>query len=330
MISPAIRALRERFAQAEIAILARPWVLDTLAGNPFFDRLIPYENPGRHAGLLGRVRLARELRRQKFDLAVLFQKAFDAAFLAALAGIPIRVGHDTDRRGFLLTERISVNAATERMHHVDFFLEVALACGCVPGSREPFFYLSDADRRWAAEFLRQAGTAPGARLVTIHTGGSKAPRAWHADRFAALARRLSGKHDLAPVIVGDAGDLAAARMVKESVPAAVIAAGASSVRGMAALIEASSLFVGNDSGPMHIAGALGTPVVGIFGPGIPEKTAPRGERIRFEAVTRRFPCAPCRQNFFRECEPASSGKPYCLEEIDVESVAAACDRVLRG
>ncbi len=151
MISPAIRALRERFPGAEIAILARPWVCDALAANPFFDRLIPYEVPGRHGGLPGRLRLVRELRKDRFDLAVLFQKAFDAAFLAAAAGIPIRVGHDTDHRGLLLTDRVPITPGSARRHHVDFFLEVAIACGCVPSSTVPFFSLSDEDRAWAED-----------------------------------------------------------------------------------------------------------------------------------------------------------------------------------
>src|SRR5262249_31302301 len=127
MISPAVKALRERFTGAEIAILARPWVLDALAANPFFDRLIPYESPGRHAGLFGRLRLAAQLRRDRFDMAVLFQKAFEAAFLAKAAGIPVRVGHATDRRSWLLTDRVPVTPESELRHHVDFFLEVAEA-----------------------------------------------------------------------------------------------------------------------------------------------------------------------------------------------------------
>ena len=85
MISPAIRALRERFRGAEIAILARPWVCDALAANPFFDRLIPYEAPGRHGGLTGRLRLARELRRGRFDLADDIARPLGRQFLAALA-----------------------------------------------------------------------------------------------------------------------------------------------------------------------------------------------------------------------------------------------------
>lgn len=350
MISPAVKALRERFTSAEIAILARPWVLDALAANPYFDRLIPYESPGRHAGLFGKARLAAALRRNRFDMAVLFQKAFEAAFLAKAAGIPVRVGHDSDRRGWLLTDRIPVTPESNRRHHVDFFLEVAEACGCTPTTRDPFFVLADEDRAWAEGFLdgasregdratARAAPAPaplGAGdagvvrrpFVAIHPGGSKTPRAWHASRFAELARTLAEERGLVPLVVGDAGDAAAGEDIARAVPGTLIAAGRTTVRRMGALIERSALFVGNDSGPMHIAGAVGTPTVGIFGPGTPEKTSPRGGSGAFEAVTLRFPCSPCKQNFFEECDPAPSGKPYCLENIDVATVLAASRRVL--
>ena len=342
MISPAIRALRETFAHAEIAILARPWVCDALAANPYFDRLIPYEVPGRHSGLAGRLRLALELRRRRFDLAVLFQKAFDAAFLAAAAGIPVRVGHETDRRGFLLTDRVPVGPWSAWRHHVDFFLEVAVACGCKPASCRPFFILADEDRSWAEAFLHEAAgqlerggitRIPGARrqpehLVAIHAGGSKGPRAWPAGRFAELAARLFELKGLVPLVVGDAGDLPAGTEIVRAVPRALLAAGRTSVRQMGALIERCRLFVGSDSGPMHIAAALGVPTVGIFGPGMPEKTAPREAPGGFEAVSLRYPCSPCRQDFFHECDPAPSGKPYCLEEITVDRVASASLRLL--
>ena len=103
MISPAMRAIRRQFPLAVITLLAKPWVLNALRGCPFFDRLIEYDREGLHAGLSGRLRLIRFLRRERFDLAFLFQKAFEAAFLARVAGIPVRIGFSTDRWGWLLS-----------------------------------------------------------------------------------------------------------------------------------------------------------------------------------------------------------------------------------
>lgn len=323
MISPAIRALRERFARAEIAIVAKPWVLDALSANRSFDRLIPFEDPGRHAGPLGGLRLALELRRERFDLAVLFQKAFEAALIARLAGIPVRVGVAADRRGWLLTHAVPPTPLRTLRHHVDQFLDVAVAAGCRPESRVPTFAMTAEDLAWSDRFL-----PAGERWVALHPGGSKAPRAWSTQRYAELARQLDRDEGLRPVVVGGPEDLAAGQVIAAAVPRSLVAAGATTIRQMGALIHRATLFVGNDSGPMHIAGAVGTPGVGVFGPGAPEKTAPVAPTVPFEAVTLRFACSPCRQKFFRECEPSPAGKPYCLESLDVARVMEACRRVL--
>jgi len=92
---------------------------------------------------------------------------------------------------------------------------------------------------------------------------------------------------------------------------------------MAALVERCALFLGNDSGPMHVAAAVGTPTVAVFGPGVPTKTAPYVPEDRRREVTRSYPCAPCRQDFFRECSPAPSGKPWCLESVGPDEVLQA-------
>jgi ADP-heptose:LPS heptosyltransferase len=100
---------------------------------------------------------------------------------------------------------------------------------------------------------------------------------------------------------------------------------------MAALIAHCRLLIGNDSGPMHVAAALGVPVVAIFGPGDPDRSAPYaapGSSVKIVAITRRYPCAPCRQAFFQECYPSPAGKPMCLESVGVEEVVRAAREVL--
>ena len=106
------------------------------------------------------------------------------------------------------------------------------------------------------------------------------------------------------------------------------AVGQGGIGRMAALVERCDLLIGNDSGPMHVAAATGTPTVAIFGPGAPWKTAPYVPLERRREVTRSFACAPCRQDFFRECDPAPSGKPWCLESIPAEDVVGAALELL--
>jgi len=328
MISPAVRAVRARYPRARIAILAKSWVLDTLRGSPDYDDLIEYDQAGRHGGLQGRMRLAAELRRGRFDLALLFQKAFEAALLAFLARIPVRIGYATDGRTALLTHPISL--PPEGTHHAELFAGLVRALGCDLADLSPIFHLDDAARARGAELLRTAGWDRGRTLIALHPGASKGPRAWHPERFAALAGRLAQSARAQIVLLGGPADREAAHLIASGAAATTLLmpVDTPSIKEMAAILERCRLFIGNDSGPMHVAAALGVPTVGIFGPGSPRLTAPIAPAPRLSIVDKRYPCSPCRQDFFRECSAAPSGKPFCLEEITVEEVVDAATTLL--
>lgn len=329
MISPAVRALRRRFQSASIAIVAKRWVLDALSGNPAYDELVEYDHEGAHRGLTGRLRLARRIREGgPVDLAVLFQKAFDAALMARLAGARLRVGYATDGRRFLLTHALPRPPADR--HHAEAFLDLARAVGCTEIDPLPSFHLGDRERSAAEAILARRGFGREPFLVALHPGASKEARAWHAERFGALAQRLRQRTGCRFVLIGAAGEQETLRRVRAGLPVADIV-GPDDAPGLlvaAALIARCRLFVGNDSGPMHLAAALGVPTIGLFGPGRPANTAPRGRPGTVLAIGRGYPCAPCRQDFFRECPPAPSGKPFCLEEIGVDEVEQAALRLL--
>jgi len=328
MISPAMRAIRAHFRDARIAILAKSWVLETLSGDPFYDELIEYDDGGRHRGAVGRLRLATLLRRRRFDLAILFQKAFDAAALACLAGARRRVGYATDRRSWLLTDALPL--PPPGTHHAEAFLGIARALGCPIADPRPAFHLREEDRREAAAILDRAGLFGHAPLVALHAGASKEPRAWHPDRFGLLGRRLVERHAARIVLLGSASERGLMDRIAASLPrqGAFLPEPALSLKTTGAILERCDLFVGNDSGPMHIAAALGVPTVAIFGPGSPGRTAPVAARAPVVAISRNYPCSPCRQDFFRECPPSPAGRPFCLEEISVEEVERAAAGLL--
>ena len=330
MISPAVRAIREHFRQARIAILAKRWVLDALRGSPTFDDLIEYDSEGAHRGPVGRLRLARPLRRQRFDLAVLFQKAFDAAAIAVLAGARLRVGYATDRRSMLLTHALAPPPADT--HHVDAFLGLARALGCPVGDPRPFFHLDAPARDAASAILGGAGSPDRSPLVALHPGASKEPRAWHPERFGILGRRVAEQAGARVALLGAPGEREILERTMTPIPPErrLLLPLDLSIKVVGAILERSDLFVGSDSGPMHVAAALGVPTVGIFGPGSPARTAPVGPPGRVVVIGKGYPCSPCRQEFFRECPPSPSGKPFCLEEIRVEEVEEASLRLLRS
>jgi lipopolysaccharide heptosyltransferase II len=278
MSLPAIRAVRERFPQAHIAVLARPWVADLYAREAAIDRVIPY--PGRSLALV------RQLRAQRFDCAILLQNAFEAALLARLAGIPRRIGYDRDGRGWLLTGAIPVPLPGEIPRHERFYyLELLRRAGII--DRLP---PSSAIRLtgWESNRGDTIGISPGAAY-----GNAKR---WLPERFAEAALRLGG-----PVAVfGSAAERAlcetVAGLIREAGGTVHNFAGETTLAEFIERAAACRLFLTNDSGAMHIASALGVPTVTIFGATDHTTTGPTGPLARI--VRQPVDCSPC---LLREC-----------------------------
>src|SRR6059036_1525134 len=176
MALPALRAVRKRFADAQVAIVARPYVADIYRDQEVCNQLIPYDPAGSHTGFSGRERLATELRAQKFDVALLLQNAFDAAWLAWRASIPERIGYGRDGRGFLLTHPVRVPKSNEIPPHEKFYyLELLRRAGWIDSLLdEPSItlYASEQNRRSAAEFLVASGARRDSLRIAIGAGAS--------------------------------------------------------------------------------------------------------------------------------------------------------------
>jgi heptosyltransferase-2 len=330
MAIPALEAIRRYHAHGEISILARPAVADLLSGQPFADRILVYDHRGRHRGWLGREKLIRELRNEKFDLAVLLQNAFEAAWLAWRAGIPERIGYARDGRGALLTKAIAVpKQGHDRQmfprHESQYYLELLRRVGWIESRREiaPIRAIQLAvpeQARAAAELtLRKAGARPGSWRCALAPGASYgAAKCWPAERFASLADRLISECDADVIFFGTGGEKEiAARIFSAMKFRAISLVGETSMRDLAALFSACSVFVGNDSGAMHVAAAAGLPVIGIFGSTDPEGTAPVTQQ--FTLVQEKVSCSPC---FLRRC-PVDH---RCMTRISVDSVFSAMRR----
>ena len=200
MALPAIRAVRKRFAEAEITILARPYVADIYRDQEICNQLISYDPKGLHAGFSGRERLAAEIRVQRFDVALLLQNAFDAAWLAWRAKIPERIGYARDGRSFLLTKALPVPRPGEVPAHEKFYyLELVRRAGWLDSvANESFIGLDvpDGKRRNAEEFLSKSGVRPGAPRVAIGAGASYgSAKCWASSRFAEVTNRLQSESD---------------------------------------------------------------------------------------------------------------------------------------
>src|SRR5712672_1868851 len=195
MAIPALEAIRRTHTAAEIAILARPGVADLYRDQPFANKIWEYENSGRHKGWWGREKLVGEVRRERFDLAVLLQNAFEAAWLAWRAGIPERIGYARDARALLLTKAVKVPQAGEIPPHESYYyLEMLRRAGWVESQQDiaPIRLQIAASARESAEVaLRRAGAKEGRWRCAIAPGASYgAAKCWPPERFAAVADRL--------------------------------------------------------------------------------------------------------------------------------------------
>lgn len=324
LMSPALEAIRHAWPDAHIGLLVRRHLAGAMRPNPNVDQVLEDEGGERLPRPFSTVAQASRLRRHRFDLAILFPRSFETALVAALARIPRRVGWVADGRGPLLTHGRRRTALDRRRHHLHQFLEVVSFAGCpLPAEPAISFHLGQDDRAAASELLREhAGRRP---VVAVHPGASKSPRAWHRERFAAAAQALvEDRGDGLVLLLGGPRERIDCARIAAAVSAPTLnLCGKTTIAQMAALLERSHLLLANDSGPMHLAAALGTPCVPVFGPGTPTRTAPPVGRELCRPVTLDFPCSPCRQKFFRECRPGPWGKPWCLEDLPVAQVVEA-------
>jgi heptosyltransferase-2 len=293
---PALEALRGRFPLAKISLLARPWVGGLFAGHPAVDRIIEYRAQDAHGGFRGRWRLAHELKERRFDLAVLFPNSMDAALIPWLAGIPRRIGYPTDGLRWLLTHSVSSRVAAGR-HQVERYLAIVRALG---GEGTPTLRLpvTEEARRRSGELLRQHGIAAAGVFVAMNPGSIYGTaKRWPADRFAAVADGLVESHGATILLVGSSRERPLLDQMAAHMRRPVMNLGGhTDLLTLLGLLERVHLLVSNDTGAMHVAVAVGTPVLAIFGPTDAVATGPLGHCARVVRVP--VPCSPC---LLREC-----------------------------
>ena len=321
MSIPALQALRASFPAAHIAILAKPWVAGLYGREPFCDELIAYDTRPGARGLSSKWKIARGLSERRFDCAVLLQNAFEAASVAFVAGIPERVGYRRDGRGLLLTRAIRVPAPGEIPRHQRFYyLELLKRAELISGyPQDGEIRLSGAPA--AAEQgrtrLQKAGisgpvigVSPGAAY-----GGAKR---WIPERFGEAAVQVARERKAAIAVFGSSEERDVCTLVQQIVEAAgqrcTNFAGNTALAEFIELAAACEVFLTNDSGPMHIASALGVPTVAIFGATDESATGPTGMHSR--VIRQPVECSPC---LLREC-PIDH---RCMKAVSAERVAEA-------
>ena len=326
---PAIQALFNSYPDAKISVAVRAPSHRLLEGHAAIDSI--YEIPsGGSIGFWDQTRFAKSLSKNNFDLGVAFPNSFKSALLLRLTGAKCRLGYNTEIRDVFLTHSVEKDDVVNKLHRVDYFLNI-LSPLKIKKMETRFMPTVKIDSRIKAkEVLADLNVRHGEFLVAIHPGGSKLPRRWHMERFGILCQKLLKEYDAKVVLLGDESEHDILKPIASFCPSdKVFCLTSLSLPESAAVISKCKIFIGNDSGMMHIAAMMNTPLVGIFGPGSPQTTGPFMDSDRFEIVTQNFPCSPCRQNFFNECKPSAHNKPYCIEDISVKDVMEAVERLVR-
>ncbi|BBO72554.1 ADP-heptose--LPS heptosyltransferase [Desulfosarcina alkanivorans] len=314
MTTPAVRAIRRHFPGARISLLAKPWVAPVFAHSPHVDEIIVYEANGRHRGAMGPIRLARDLRRHRFDAAIFLQNAIEAALIAFLAGIPVRIGFDTDARRPLLTHAVRCTRAIKAIHQTGYYLEILKGIGVVDGDQVLELTLGENDREQARQLLTRQGVDPAARIVGLNPSATFGPaKQWFPERYAALGDRLRDEWGATVLIFGGPSDRELGENIRRMMHGpAIDLSGRTSLGQAMALIDRCDAFVTNDSGLMHVAAALNTPLVAIFGSTNSTTTSPHSDTSRIVRVP--IECSPCMKPV------CPLGHMNCMKQVSVELV----------
>ncbi|OGX16436.1 MAG: lipopolysaccharide heptosyltransferase II [Omnitrophica WOR_2 bacterium RBG_13_41_10] len=322
--TPVIKAIRETYPQAYIAMMVGPYAKEIIEGNPYLDEVIIYDKDNRHKGWLSSVKFSFLLSKRKFELAVILHPTNRVHLVTFFAGIPRRLGYDR-KFGFLLTDRVKHTKQLGQKHELEYSLDLLGHLGIKGQDKNIFIPIKAESEKWVEDLFDQEKIDKLDRLLAIHPGASCPSKIWPQERFAQATDRLIDEHGFKVLIIAGPKDIAYAKVVARNMRHAVIdLSGKTSISQLASVLKRCRLFISNDSGPVHIASAVGTPVISIFGrnqKGLsPKRWGPVGKKDR--VLHKEVGCIYClAHNCVKEFA--------CLKAITVEDVVNVADSILK-
>ncbi|MDD5465754.1 MAG: lipopolysaccharide heptosyltransferase II [Candidatus Omnitrophica bacterium] len=273
--SAAIRNIRRNYPASYIACVIPSRCYPILKDNPYLDEVIIFDEKDRHKGMLAKLNFVSLLKSKKFDTVFLLHRSFSRALICRLAGINQRIGHLTRKRAFLLTKKI-IPPKKDSLHRIDYYLDVIEKAGLRIEDRYPDFFFSPLDETYVDNFLIRNSVGPDSFVVALNPGGNWMPKRWPKDYWAQLADKLIKEMKAKVIITGSASDLELANQVKGAMKEApLVACGVFNIKQLGALAKRADLFITADTGPLHIANAVGAKkIIAIFGPTSKEVTGP--------------------------------------------------------
>jgi heptosyltransferase-2 len=316
LATPLMQAAKHRLGMERVGVIVRSYTASLLDHHPAVDEIIVYDKNGNDRGIRGLFRMARLLKSSRFDIALIPHRSLRSALLARMAGIPVRVGFESSAGRWLFTQ----TAPYRKVHEVERNLDLLKPWNVETGELAPSLYPDETDHAVVDHFLEQHGAVSGQTLYGFAPGSLWPTKRWLPERFAEALRSIEETGNARVVLFGGSDDTPLCQTIAEaSVKNAILAAGRLTLLQSAALAARCVAVVSNDSGMGHIAAAMGTPVVSLFGPTVTDfGFAPYGSMHR--VVERPLSCRPCSRHGGARC-PISTHA--CMREITTETVMRA-------
>ncbi|HJX31221.1 MAG TPA: lipopolysaccharide heptosyltransferase II [Thermodesulfobacteriota bacterium] len=325
MATPALRTIRENNSSAHIALLVRPQVREVIEGLPYYDEIIDYDSKSLHRKWKEKFFLSRKLKKSRFSLSLILPNSFSSAALSFLAGIPARIGFNTNARGFMLTHRIPPPAEKGKkfpISMVERYLMICKELHYTISSHKTILCFSPGTREAVNKLYHQREINRNKPLVTFIPGASfGASKCWPPEYFAQVGDYLTEKHDAQILIVPGPREQEIACRIKSLMRhrSFTFAREIISLEYLKAIIGDSALVVTNDTGPRHFAVALNIPVVVVMGPTDPRYSNYSLEKTRL--LREELECSPCH---LKVCPTDHR----CMRNISAEKVLMACEEFL--
>ena len=312
--TPLIRALRDAYSDAYIAVFTHPRCREILEGNPSINEIIIYDEQREHRYLLAKFSIISHLKSKRFDAVFILRRSLTRTMLVFLAKIPERIGYVNKKTGLLLTKKIP--QPHRDLHRVEYFLGLARAIGLQPKSVNYEFFVSEKDIEKADEILKSEGISEEGDFIAINPGGNWGLKRWPVENFARLGDEIFNRDATKVVLTGAEKDIDLCKTIyslMENKP--VLLCGKTDLKVLGAIFKKAIWVISNDSGPMHITIGVKTPLIALFGPTSPSITGPYGDGI-YKVLQKDVDCPiPC---YNLDCKDNR-----CMKAITVEDVLGA-------
>ncbi len=317
-----IRNVRRNFPKSFIACVIPSRCYLVLKNNPYLDEIIIFDEKDRHQGILAKLKFINFLKQKKFDTVFLLHRSFSRALICRLAGITNRIGHYTKKRAFLLTQKI-MPPQRDSLHRIDYYLDIIEKSGLRVEDRYLDFLFTPEDEEKVEEFLRSQAVEKNDFIVALNPGGNWMPKRWPVEYWAELGDKLISTMQAKIIITGSIADFVLAGKIREKMRhKPVIACGVFNIKQLGALAKKADIFVTADTGPLHIANAVGAKkIIAIFGPTAKEVTGPYPD-TNIVILRKDTGC-------FIPCYKVNCADNRCMQAVSAEDVLSEVRKIIK-